>query len=49
MIPDTDEQQKLIKNGSKLKIGEPILNGLHNIFIDLETRISNFSEGIDRP
>ena len=49
MIPDTDEQQKLIENGSKLKIGEPILNGLHNIFIDLETRISNFSEGIKRP
>jgi len=48
-IPDTEEHQKLIKNGSKFKVGEPILNGLHNIFIDLETRITNFIEGMNRP
>ena len=48
-IPDTDEHRQLIKNGSKFTIGEPILNGLHNIFKDNEIRISNFSEGIKRP
>jgi len=48
-IPDTDEHRQIIKNGSKFTIGEPILNGLHNIFKDNEIRISNFSEGIKRP
>ena len=45
-IPDTDQDRQLIKNGSKFKTGEPILNGLNNIFKDKQIRITNFIEGI---
>ena len=48
-IPDTDQDRQLIKNGSKFEIGEPILNGLNNIFKDKQIRITNFIEGIKRP
>ena len=32
-VIENDQNKKLIKNGSKLKIGEPIFNGLTNIFL----------------
>ena len=48
-VPDNDQDKQLIKNGSKLKIGEPIFNGLSNIFRDHKLRITNFSQGIKRP
>ena len=45
-VIENDQNKKLIENGSKLKIGEPIFNGLTNIYKDNEIRISNFKQSI---
>jgi hypothetical protein len=48
VVPDTSENKKIIKNGSRCKINHNIFAAITYIFQDKNLRIANFSEGIKR-